>query len=384
MNPIYSIKFPKKVVAGAGSVARLTEMIPDAEGGVLILTDRGVAATPFMREVRALLDGASPGCRVFSDLPSEPSEKDVRALYERVAPLRTKMIVAVGGGSVMDLAKLMGAAIANPSLIEDLTDSSRIAARTAFTVAIPTTSGSGSEATANAIVLFPEKALKIGILSDTFIPDAVILDPNATVGLPPHLTASTGVDALCHSVESYISRLASPLSEVFSRRSFELIVQNIEAAYRDGTNLEARSAMQTASFFGGLCLTSSSTVAVHALSYPLGGAFHIPHGLSNAILLPAVLEANLDVIGDKLRTLAPAILPDAASMDPEEVPGAVVKSIRALLGRLGIPVSLRDYKIGPEHLDYLTEQAMAVTRLLSQNPKELGREEIRAIYETLV
>ena len=205
-----------------------------------------------------------------------------------------------------------------------------------------------------------------------------------TRSLPASLTASTGIDALCHAVESYISILANPLSQVFSKAAIEKICANLEKAWKDGSDLEARQNLLEGAFLAGVCLTSSSTVAVHALSYPLGGKYHIPHGVSNAILLEAVMRVNLPDCQEAFTELAPLMLSDCGNIPKEKWPEAVVDYMGGLCRRLQIPDSLRTFGIESDALEELTDNALEVKRLLLKNPRKLTREEIRGIYEGLL
>ena len=212
----------------------------------------------------------------------------------------------------------------------------------------------------------------------------MILDGEMTASLPKSLTASTGIDALCHAVESYISVVANPLSKTFSKAAVAGICANLERAWKDGSDMEARQNMLEAAFFAGVCLTSSSTVAVHALSYPLGGKYHIPHGISNAILLAPVMTVNLPDCRKEFTELAPLMLPDVDSIPKEEWPEAVVAYMKDLCKRIEIADSLKPFGVSRDDLDYLTDNAMEVKRLLLKNPRALTREEIKEIYEGLL
>lgn len=200
----------------------------------------------------------------------------------------------------------------------------------------------------------------------------------------PALTASTGVDALCHAIESYISTLSNPFCKMLSLEAVELICRSIEKAYANGNDMQAREDMQLGSFYAGLCLTTSSTVAVHALSYPLGGKYHIPHGVSNAILLPFVMDVNMECCQEEFTELAPHMIPDINNYPKEQWPKMVVDYLYNLMKKLDIPDKLTGFGVKPEDLDYLTDNAVKVERLLLKNPKKLTKEEIKNIYKKLL
>lgn len=380
----YKAGFPGIVYAGTGSLQKIEGIIQENQSErVVVMIDKAVSGHDEVKEMFQKLDGRLAG--VVDDVPSEPSSHSIRRIYDKVMAFRGDIIVAIGGGSVMDMAKVAACAIRNEEYVDaGFMDTKYITNRPVPTIMVPTTAGTGAEATPNAIFLVPEKELKVGVISNFFVASYVILDPLLTVGLPPALTASTGIDALCHAVETYISTLSNPISQAFSLRAAELIGASIETAYHDGGNIQARENMLLGSFFAGLCLSSSSTVAVHALSYPLGGKYHIPHGVANAILLPWVLKANLSVCREAYERLAEIMVPDNLLKEMEDIPEGFVEYIFSLCKKLGIPRKLTEYGICREDIDYLTDNAMEVKRLICRNPKALTREEIRSIYRALL
>lgn len=381
----YNVKFPRQVFSGKGSMEQLKNIVKaTAATSVCLMTDKGVSECGLAKLPLAVLENCDVKITVLDDVAREPSVYDVKSTYDRLKECGVDLIVAIGGGSVIDMSKIMSVAMTNDRLIEDLRAEGVIVNPSLPMVAIPTTSGTGAEATANAIFLYPEEDLKVGIVHENMVPDYVILDASVTSGLPPALTASTGVDALCHAVESYISTIANPVSRMFSLKATELICRSIEKAYENGNDFEAREEMQLGSFYAGICLTSSSTVAVHALSYPLGGKYHIPHGVSNAILLPYVMEANMECCKEEFTTLAPYMIPDIQNVPKEHWPQKVVDYLYSLMKKLDIPDTLTGFGVKPEDLDYLTDNAVKVERLLLKNPKKLSKEEIKQIYKKLL
>lgn len=384
MSICYSAGFPGKVYTGLGSFGQVLEIV-EKNGcqRVLILTDRVVAVLPAVQRLTEALKDRLKA--VITEIPPEPPIGSVQAVYEQVKEQDADLLIAVGGGSVMDMTKIVAAAAANRGFADSgFTDTGKIKNKGILTVMAPTTAGTGAEATPNAIFLFPEQDLKVGICDDAFVASYVILDPELTKSLPKKLTASTGIDALCHAVESYLSTMANPISRTFSLRAAGLISENIEKACENGEDMEARENMLLGSFFAGMCLFSSTTVAVHALSYPLGGKYHIPHGVSNAILLPLVMEANLPVCAREYGELAKVMLPNCGEIAEEDRPKALVDYLYNLCERLEIPKTLSPFGIRREDLDTLTDNAFEVKRLLGKNPKKLTREEIYGIYERLL
>lgn len=385
MMSTYNIKFPKKVFSGAGSLEEIKTIMEEQQASrVCLLTDEGVYSCGLADGPVSYIEEKGVKPLVIHDVPREPSAYAIRKYYDQLWEAKTELIIAVGGGSVIDMAKILSVCLTNDGLVDDLRKPGAIRNASVPVAAVPTTAGTGAEATANAIFLYPEEDLKVGIVSEFMIPDYVILDATVTYGLPPALTASTGVDALCHAFESYISILSNPFCKMLALEAIRLICGNIEKAYADGSNQDAREAMQLGSFYAGLCLTTSSTVAVHALSYPLGGKYHIPHGVSNAILLPHVMEANMECCRQAYTEVAPFMLSNADDIPRERWPEAVVEYLYALMKRLNIPNSLEEFGVHREDLDYLTDNAAKVERLLLKNPKKLTKEDIKGIYKRLL
>lgn len=381
----YSIKFPKKVFSGDGSLGEIKNIIKDTKAtSVCLMTDEGIYGCGLADAPLSYIEETGIHPLLVHDIPREPSVYAVQELHKKLSCEKVDLIIAVGGGSVIDMAKILSVTMTNEGLVDDLRKQDAITKPSIPMVAVPTTSGTGAEATANAIFLYPEEDLKVGIISEYMIPDFVILDVNMTCKLPPALTASTGVDALCHAMEAYISVLSNPFCKVFSLEAIQLLCRSIEIAFRDGSNKQAREDMQLGAFYAGLCLTTSSTVAVHALSYPLGGKYHIPHGVSNAILLPFVMKENLECCRQAYTEIAPYMLPNVEQIPKEQWPEAVVDYLFTLMKNLEIPSSLKEFGVSPEDLDYLTDNAVKVERLLLKNPKKLSKEDIKGIYQQLL
>ncbi len=379
----YMAGFPGTLFAGQGSLGKVKDILLEKDADkVVVLLDGALGEAEEIQQLLRWLGTKLAG--IIADLPIEPTRDSIRDVYKNVAEKNGNLLIAIGGGSIMDMAKVVAAAITNNEFAESgFWETSLIKKASLPTVMIPTTAGTGAEATPNAIFLVPEQELKVGVISPQFVANYVILDPVLTKGLPATLTASTGLDALCHAVESFLSKKANPVSRIFSCSAAALIAANIENAYVDGSDMGARENMLLGSFLAGVCLASSTTVAVHALSYHLGGKYHIPHGVSNAILLPRVLETNLPSCREEYRKLADIMLPEG-NLGEEEKPERFVEYIADLCKRLGIPTSLRPYGLREEDVDVLTENAMQVRRLLDQNPRPLTKEEIAGIYKGLL
>lgn len=287
----YSMTMPRTVYSGMDALGNLKTIVKDAKK-VAIFTDRGILSTGLVDLPLAKLQEAGKETIVISDLPPEPTYMQVQKLVDEFKASGADFIVAVGGGSAMDTAKLASLLVTERYTVKDLLDDPTLAVKTVKTCLIPTTAGTGSEATPNAIVAVPEQELKIGIVNSSMVPDYVVLDAEMIRKLPRKIAAATGIDAMAHAIECFTSNKANPFSDIFALEAFDLIMNNIETACGDPDAMEAKNRMQIAAFYAGVAITCSGTTAVHALSYPLGGKYHIAHGVSNAILLVPVMKFN--------------------------------------------------------------------------------------------
>ena len=283
----------------------------------------------------------------------------------------------------MDTAKLASLLQGGQIRVKDLLDSPLIAKKRVRTLMIPTTAGTGAEATLNAIVAVPEQKLKVGIVNPEMMSDYVILDPEMIRKLPMKISASTGVDALCHAIECYTGNKANYFSDIFALEALSLIMNNIEKAVKDPDAMDAKVKMQIASFYAGIAITSSGTTAVHALSYPLGGRYHIAHGVSNAILLVPVMKFNEDAISSRLASGYDRCY-GHSDLSEREKSRAMIERMEEIVKSLEIPSNLATFNVGLGDLDDLVEAGMKVTRLLNNNMKTVTREDARRIYSQIL
>mgnify|MGYP001089876846 CR=1 FL=1 len=379
----YGINFPGHVKAGVGSVSHVAQIVEELQATEVLLVASGdVYKAGLLDDMIESLSKCN--LTIIHDAPDEPEYQQVLSMFHRVKDQKPQVMIAAGGGSVMDAVKLLAVLVNNEAYENDLFDVTRIEKRYVTTVFIPTSAGTGAEATPNAIVVVPEKELKIGIISHHFIPDHVILDPVLTKTMPAKVTAATGLDAFCHCIECFISKKGNPLSDLFALKGIQLIKENLLKAFVNGDDIEARENMLLAAFYGGLSIASSGVVAIHALSYPLGGKYRIPHGVSNAILLPHVIDFNQDAILKPLKRIAVAMKLPADGKTDEEVGQLVVDEIYQLNRDLQMPNNLGDFGITEKDLDGLVINAAGVTRLLDNNPKAMSHQDIRNIYLKLL
>lgn len=376
----YSMTMPRTVYSGMDALENLKTIVKDAKK-VAIFTDRRILSTGLVDLPLAKLQEAGKETIVISDLPPEPTYMQVQKLVDEFKASGADFIVAVGGGSAMDTAKLASLLATERYTVKDLLDDPTLAVKTVKTCLIPTTAGTGSEATPNAIVAVPEQELKIGIVNSSMVPDYVVLDAEMIRKLPRKIAAATGIDAMAHAIECFTSNKANPFSDIFALEAFDLIMNNIETACDDPDAMEAKNRMQIAAFYAGVAITCSGTTAVHALSYPLGGKYHIAHGVSNAILLVPVMKFNEPVIRGKLAVAYDRIVHGEKACTTEAEKSAwVVERMGQIVRHLDIPTSLSEFNVPREDLDGLVKAGMQVQRLLVNNMRTVTPEDARNIY----
>ncbi|MCI1823929.1 MAG: iron-containing alcohol dehydrogenase [Megasphaera sp.] len=376
------LTIPAITYAGQGSIEKITEIIEcEQVRSILIFTDKGVRESGLTKRIEELCSKNS--YTVIDDLASEPSYQDVERVIEETKGASIDFIIGVGGGSVMDVSKLASIVIGAEYSVRDLLQDPSIAKKYIKTVMIPTTCGTGSEATCNAIVAIPEKQSKQGIVNNCMIPDYVILDADMINQLPPKIIAATGVDALAHVVECFTSKKATILSDTYAKEGACKIFHNIREAYADAANMEAKMEMLMGAFYGGIAITGSGTTAVHALSYPLGGKYHIAHGVSNAILFAHVMEFNKDACANRLAMLCDAVYPEKYNESVNVKADYIIEEIKDIVDKVNIPTNLEELGVKAEDLDFLVEAGSQQQRLLVNNCKELSLDDIRYIYKKL-
>ena len=376
---------PGRVYAGPGSLSQLAELTDYFKAQrVLIVTTKSVAALVDVQRIS--LEAAGLSVTVLPNTPPEPEVADVEAMMNQARQAGDfDLVVGIGGGSAIDVAKIMAVLLAHNYKLRDvLSKKVEITARGLPNIMVPTTSGTGAEATPNSIILVPEDELKIGIVSPRLLPDAVILDPLLSVSLPPAVTASTGMDALTHAIECYCSKKGNAFSDLYALESIRLIARSIRTAVKDGQNIAARTDMLMGAYWGGVCIATSSTTAVHALAYPLGGKYRMAHGLSNAILLPSVMAFNQVGCEARFAAMARAMDLPVVGLSDHDAAAAFVQALHQLNTDLNIPNNLKSLGIQTQDLDGLVEGASKVTRLLDNNPRTMTRDDMRTIYAALI
>ncbi|MFD0990092.1 iron-containing alcohol dehydrogenase [Mariniflexile jejuense] len=382
MNAITLLQ-PNKIVFGENSLNELaSETILQHSNNILFLV-----ASPLLKAVSYTVESLKSKSKrvilVEYTFLGEPTFSQFNELLNTNASFNPDCVVGVGGGSVLDCAKLLAALINNSQKLEDVVGIGFLNERKIKLICIPTTSGTGSEVSPNAILLNEETQAKSGIISPYLVPDICCLDPILTISLPAKLTAETGIDALSHCIEAYTNKFAHPTVDTYALKGIQLIAENLHKAYENRNDVEARSALLLGSMYGGLCLGPVNTAAVHALSYGLGGKFHIAHGLSNALLMPEVLRFNLQANPKRHAEVARALGVTISGTD-EEVALAGIEKIEKLSKACGIPQRLTAIGVTENDIPELADIAMKVTRLLKNNPRGVTKEDAITIYKKLL
>ncbi|RIW34279.1 iron-containing alcohol dehydrogenase [Bacillus salacetis] len=377
----YNLKMPTNVFAGPEAMHNLNVILKDSAAKIAIFTGGHIYKLGLLDEVIRIIENNGIEYDIISDIPAEPSYIQAQEVIDQFKVLNADLIIGVGGGSVMDIAKLASVLSTDDYTVKDLLDDPLLAKKQVPSLMIPTTAGTGSEATPNSIVGVPEKDLKVGIVNSELIADHVILDSSMIKNLPKPIAAATGIDALAHAIECFTSKKANPISDTFALEALDLILNNIIEACTDPNALEAKHNMLLGSFYAGVAITSSGTTAVHPLSYPLGGKYHIAHGVSNAILLTPVMKFNEPVIKVLLAKAYDRVVKEPNNeLSVEEKSKYIIDLLEDIVKTLEIPTSLKTFNVPEEDLDGLVEAAMQVQRLLVNNMREVTPEDARKMY----
>ncbi len=380
MKPI-TIQQPQRIVFGSGCIAQFCEdYLKMGYKRLFILTAPPII--PLIDGMLQTLHEAGVETRIYDRIMQEPSVTDFKNILAVAKEFCADSVIGVGGGSVLDICKLVAALIDSEQQVEDLFGIGFVARKGCWFACMPTTAGTGSEVSPNAILLDERDKLKKGIVSPYLIADVAYVDPQLTITVPAKITAETGMDALTHCIEAYTNKFAHPAIDMYALMGIKLIAGHLLRAVKDGNDLEAREALLLGSLYGGLCLGPVNTAAVHALSYPLGGEFHISHGLSNAILLPSVMKFNRSANLKKYAEVAIACGAPQGANDDETAQNGV-DFITQLSKDCGIPTKLTEIGIPSEAVDHMAKAAMDVQRLLKNNPRPVTEADAKAIYESL-
>jgi len=383
MHP-FSFATTAQLICEPGSSRRLANLCKERGArSVMVVTDPGITRFGLLDEVLPGFGTEGLSVAVYDQVLADPPESIVLAAVEQARSVKAELVIGFGGGSSMDVAKLV-ALLAHPQCSQSLQDIYGVGnaqGQRLPLIQVPTTAGTGSEVTQIAIITTGETT-KTGVVSPLLLPDLALLDADLTLGLPPAVTAATGIDAMVHAIEAYTSALKkNPLSDLLAREALRLLSANLHEAVHNGSNREARQAMLLGACLAGQAFANAPVAAVHALAYPLGGNFHIPHGLSNALVLPHVLRFNVSAATTHYSELAPVVLGDRLRRsDPTTFADQLIEELGGLSGRMGLPTRLRDAGVPQDMLPQLAREAMLQQRLLVNNPRELNENDALAIY----
>ena len=382
MQP-FTFNTSKSIHFGPGLLGKIGELVRGSIGErVMLVTDPGMVKTGIVDRALEALKAAGVAVEVFSDVEADPPEHIILTAAEQAKGADVEGIVGLGGGSSLDVAKLVAVLAMGKENLKDIYGVGNAKGPRLPLILVPTTSGTGSEVTPISIVTTGTNE-KMGVVSPVILPDIALLDPELTLGLPPHITAATGIDAMVHAIEAYASASPNnnPVSRILAGQALTLMGRSVLKAVHEGSDMDARSDMLLGSMLAGQAFANSPVAAVHALAYPLGGHFHIPHGLSNALVLPHVLRFNAATTPQPYAEIAPFAFPELAKYEGQERAAAFCDALADLSKACGLQQSLREMNIAEDFLPRLASDAMNQTRLLVNNPRPVTEADALAIYQ---
>lgn len=385
MSSVKYFQTTPRIVMGPGSLNLVSGEIKRLRAEkVMIITDPGLVATGIVERLEKLLSEGGLEVSRFDSVEPDPRYEIAVEAAKAAEKAGADFLVGIGGGSPIDICKVTSILAGNPGPVSEYFGVDLVPARGLPFMAIPTTAGTGSEVTPIAILSDEHEKLKKGIVSPYLFPSVALLDPELTTGLPPQVTAATGMDALIHAVEAFTSKNANSMTDMLAIQAMTLIFANVRTAFSDGANLAARSALLEGSLLAGMAFANAGVTAVHAFAYPIGAEYHIPHGVANSIMLTPVMEFNMLGNLPKFARMAEIFGEPVEGLNPREAALKAVEALRVLSVDLHIPPQLSRFGVKEEHLPALAEGVMKVTRLLANNPRELTKEDAEEIYRKVL
>jgi alcohol dehydrogenase class IV len=379
----YQLMMPGQIVYGQGVLAELGQLASGLGKKALIISDPMMEQIGVVARCQSLLNASSLPFATFTGIPSEPTDEYVNQGLELCRQEQCDFIITVGGGSCIDTAKAVAVMMTNDGYIGDYRGGHRFANAPLPLIAIPTTAGTGSEVTKVTVIIDTVNDVKMMISQPELMPRIAIVDPLLTLSCPPHVTAATGVDALCHAVEAYLSRKAHPLTDTLALGAISRIIKYLPAAYENGTDVTAREHMAIGSMMAGSAFSNASVTLVHGMSRPIGALFHVPHGISNAMLLSAVLEFTRPAAESKMAEISRSLWPYLLEQTDAALADAFISEIKRLCRLLNIP-NLRDWGIAAGPFTEVLPK-MAADAILSGSPGNNQRvpteQELIKLYE---
>ncbi len=378
----FTFQTTRQIVSEPGASAQIGALMKGLGAArVLIVTDAGIVKAKLLDAALASLGAAGIAHEIYTDVVADPPETMVLAAVEAGRRFGADGVLGLGGGSSMDTAKLVAFLLKSEQRLGEIYGIGFCKGWRLPLVLAPTTAGTGSEVTPISIVTTGASEKK-GVVSPQLLPDIAVLDADLTLGLPRHVTAATGIDAMVHAIEAFTSRhKKNPMSDTLAKEALRLLAGNIRTACFDGGNREARAAMLLGAMLAGMAFTNAPVAAVHALAYPVGGHFHVPHGLSNSLVLTHVMRFNAPAASAMYAELAPIVFPKIGGATDAARADAMIEGIAALIAEIGLETKLAQVGISHNHVPMLAEDAMKQTRLLVNNPRDVAYEDAVRIYE---
>ncbi len=368
------------ILVARGSSVNLARKIQERGGkSVLIVTDPGVLAAGLLNRALAQFKELQLSVQIFSDVEADPPIPVINQAVLAAQECHADYIVGFGGGSSMDVAKLVALLSSGKERLEDIYGIGMAKGPRLPLILVPTTAGTGSEVTQSSVVTVSESEKK-GVLSPHLLPDMAILDAELTLGLPSHVTAATGIDAMVHAIEAFTTKhLKNPMSDCVAKESLRLLAGNLHQAVNFGNDIVARENMLLGACLAGMAFTNAPVAGVHALAYPIGARFHVPHGLSNSLMLAPVIRFNIDVAHSMYAELGQIIKPGLKGSSIEQA-SQLADYLGSLAGELGLPQKLLEVGITERDIDQLAQDAMLQTRLLMNSPREITLKDAATLY----
>ena len=379
---IYQVMVPRTIRFGVDAIHTLEDEAGKLEAKkALIITDPGVYQAGLVDPVKEQLSKAGLLIEVFADAEPEPTLPKLNDAANQLKGNKYDLLVGLGGGSSMDTAKGLSILLAHGGVSQDYVGVGKIPGPGIPVFTIPTTAGTGSEVTNIAIFGDPEKELKLGMVNPYVLARLALVDPTLTYSCPPEVTAASGIDALVHAIECYTSTKANNFTDALALEAMRLIVGSLRTVVSNGSDEKARNHMSEGALLAGIAFGNASVGAVHALAYPLGSRFHVPHGVANGLLLPYVIECNLTANLPRYAVIAQTLGTKIEGLSLREAAERGVKAVKTLAADINIPLHLQDLGVPREALEEMAVATMDVTRLLANNPKTLTLDDVRAIWE---
>jgi len=382
MKRIFSFTGARKIVFGSGAFEQLLEYVHGLKGSKpLVVLDGNLSSAGFKERVSGLFENDGMDYILFDRVEGEPPLDLADEGAEIALKEKCDLVVGIGGGSAMDVAKAVSVIAANKGRAKDYLGLNKVPGPGLPKIMVPTTAGTGSEVTFTSVFIRKKLKKKEGMNSPWLYPELALIDPVLTLSVPPNVTAATGIDALCHAIESYTSINSSPMSELVSLEAIRLISSDLRTCVHDGSNLRARENVLLGSLYAGLGLANAGVTAVHSLSYPLGGKYGISHGVANTVLLPYVMRFNLPGAVEKFAVVAEAMGEFIDDLSLREAANLAVEAVEELIEDCDMDISLEELGVGEEDFSELAKVAMTVARPLENNPRKVTMEDAIEIYE---